>query len=72
MTLPSGIKTTVTVREVQRAGLPTGMIQSRAPVMGDYFLVAIRSAGKGTTRDLNSYVCRVPGGEVRVLGWIER
>lgn len=70
--LPSGISTRVMVREIERSRLPAPLVQTRTPVLGSTFTVLAQASGADTRSEVCAWLCRVPSGELRVLGWAER
>jgi hypothetical protein len=74
LALPSDVTTRIGIRELERSALPAPLVRQAAPALGRYYTVdAVSSmAGERVTCAVRAYLCRVPAGDIRVLGWIER
>jgi hypothetical protein len=70
--LPNDVKTSVSVRRIDRATLPPALMPPKAPVFGDFFQISSLATDGKTSFELRSFACRVPSRETRILGWVER
>lgn len=69
---PAGITTTVTVRPFDRSALPPPLQRQGTPLFGQYFTLAVQAVSDRGTGMARGLACRLPSGEIRVLGWWEQ
>jgi hypothetical protein len=69
--LPSGAATRVTVQAAERTALPPPLRRPDMPLFGQYLTLTAR-ATLGKRESLSrGLACRLPGGELRILSWLE-
>ncbi len=69
--LPSGIVTRVGAASVDRQALPAALRRLEAPAFGKCFELTAEASQAGRSRRVRGLASQAPGGDVRVLAWVE-